>query len=131
MESNEICQCRCHEPGGDKIMWDMPHHCCSECRLCNLNIIDSELENHKKTCKNSEICQCHCHEPGKLVMHFMPCCHTCECGERIKLKSWKSHVEYCAEMREENAKKARWHDIEAQRKDFLQANSGRTIKRFD
>lgn len=131
MESNEICKCRCHEPGGDKIMWDMPHHCCSECRLCNLNIIDAESENHKKTCANSEICQCICHDPDKTVIHFMACCHTCSCGDRIKIDSLAGHSQYCAEMRETRAKQARWDAVEARRNDFLQTHSEQAIKRVN
>jgi hypothetical protein len=131
MESNEICKCRCHEPGGDEIMWDMPHYCCSECRLCNLNIILSELENHKETCKNSEICKCVCHEPDRTVIHFMPCCGTCECGDRIKVESQESHLLYCKEMREVNAKKNRRLAAIAQIEDFMRTNSGRTIKRLN
>lgn len=112
-------------------MWDMPHYCCSECRLCNLNIIDAESENHKKTCINSEICQCVCHEPDKTVIHVMACCHICKCGDRIKGNSWESHSKHCAEMQETRTKQAQWDAVDARRKDFLQTHSEQAIKRVN
>jgi hypothetical protein len=43
-----------------------------------------------------EECDCMCHQPGISMMHFMPCCITCDyCGKNINFNQYKEHLEKC------------------------------------
>lgn len=102
---SEICKCRCHEPGGENIMWDAPHFCCLECNACGQKIVDKKFDEHYEACISHQICKCICHEPGKTVIHFMACCHECqECGKNIKTSAWNEHKQHC--LTQEEAKVA-------------------------
>lgn len=53
--------------------------------------------------ENKEICTCECHINSN-IMHFMPCCYTCEdCGQNIKFKYVKDH--WCPPSTEVKRKK--------------------------